>query len=234
MPERLNGAVLKTAIPARVSEVRILSPPFCAGSRFAGKSCRDKHRDFFTTVNTDQPILQELNQRRSVRGFLPKTVEQEKLDALWAAAQWAPSSSNKQEWRYYAVMGEARQKLAEVLNTGNRWALAAPLILCVVRDGSVENKSETREYGMYDVALSVMSLAVEAEHQGLRAHQMAGFREEAFRRVLHIPENEVPVVMVAVGYEGEPKELDPTAQAKEKRPRTRKPIHEAVTMVTIL
>jgi nitroreductase len=182
-------------------------------------------------MNTDEPILKELNQRRSVRGFLPKDVEPEKLECLWAAAQWAPSSSNKQEWHYYAVVGEARQKLSEVLNRGNQWALNAPLILGVTRDGSIENKSESREYGMYDVALSAMSLVVEAEHQGLRAHQMAGFKEEIFRKVLNIPDKEIPVVMVAVGYEGEAKDLPPEVVEKEKRLRVRKPINEVVTIV---
>jgi len=84
---------------------------------------------------------------------------------------------------------------------------------------------------MYDVALSVMCLVIEAEHQGLRAHQMAGFHEEAFRRVLAIKDQEVPVVMVAVGYEGGAGALDPVAREKEERPRVRKPIQEAVTMV---
>ena len=182
-------------------------------------------------MNTDTPILKELNQRKSVRGFLPKEIEPEKLDALWAAAQWAPSGSNRQDWHYYAVLGDARQKLAEVLNPGNQWALNAPLILCVTRDASIENKIESRSYGMYNTALSAMSLVVEAEHQGLRAHQMAGFKEEPFRRVLHISENETPVVMIAVGYEAEAKGLDPATQEKEARPRTRKPVEEVVKIV---
>jgi nitroreductase len=182
-------------------------------------------------MNTNYPILKELNQRKSVRGFLPKEIEPEKMEALWAAAQWAPSSSNKQEWHYYAVTGEGRHKLAEVLNRGNHWALKAPLIIGVTRDGSIENKTESREYGMYDVALSVMSLVVEAEHQGLRTHQMAGFKDEPFRRILNIPEKEIPVVMVVIGYEGKVEDLDPIVQAKENHARTRKPIGEVVEVI---
>ncbi len=182
-------------------------------------------------MNTDQPILRELNQRKSVRTFLPTAIEQEKLDALWAAATWAPSSRNAQEWHYYACMGSARERIAEVLSPGNHWALAAPLILGVVRDASIVNTVESREYGMYDVALSVMCLVVEAEHQGLRAHQMAGFSEAAFRRAFGIKDQETPVVMVAIGYEGGDGNLDPVAQQKEQRPRVRKSISEVVTMI---
>ncbi len=182
-------------------------------------------------MNTDKPILKELNQRKSVRAFLPKEIEPEKLECLWAAAQWAPSSSNKQEWRYYAVTGKEREKFAEILTPGNHWALKAPLLLCVTRDTSIENKVETREYGTYDVALSVMSLVTEAEHQGLRAHQMAGFKEEPCREILNIPTNEFPLVIVAVGYEGKIEDLDPVNQEKERRPRTRKPIEQVVKFV---
>ena len=182
-------------------------------------------------MNIDKSILKELNQRRSVRTFLAKEIEPEKLEALWAAARWAPSSANKQEWHYSAFMGGAREKLAEVLKPGNHWALKAPLLLGVTRNALVENKTESREYGAYDVALSVMSLVIEAEHQGLRARQMAGFYEEPFRRVLKIPDNEAPVVMVAVGYEGDARDLDPVLREKENRPRSRRPIEEVITVI---
>ncbi|MDO8599707.1 MAG: nitroreductase family protein, partial [bacterium] len=133
--------------------------------------------------------------------------------------------------RYYAVTGDARTKLADVLMPGNHWALRAPLLFGVTRDSSIANTTESREYGMYDVALSVMCLAIEAEHQGLRTHQMAGFHDEAFRRVLGIKDQEAPVVMVAVGYEGNEEDLDAVTRAKEQHPRVRKPISEVVTMI---
>jgi nitroreductase len=183
-------------------------------------------------MNTNIPILKELNQRRSIRAYLPKAIESEKLDALWAAAQWAPSCSNKQDWHYYAVTGNARQKLANVLSQGNAWALKAPLILCVTHDTATEAIVQSRQYGMYNVALSVMCLVVEAEHQGLRARQMAGFDETAFRIALDLPINEAPAVIVAVGYEDPSmKELDSALQGREKVRPPRKEIGEIITIV---
>lgn len=167
----------------------------------------------------------------SVRVFRDQEIEPGKIEALWAAAQWAPSSSNKQEWHYYAVTGAAREKFAEILVRGNQWALQAPLLIGVTRDTTIENKTETREYGVYDIALSVMCLVIEAEHQGLRAHQMAGFKDEPFRRLLNIPSQEEPLVVVAVGYEGDLATADPSVREKESRPRTRKSIQEVVTII---
>ncbi len=182
-------------------------------------------------MNTDKPILKELNQRKSVRRFLEKNIEPEKLEALWTAAQWAPSSSNKQEWHYYAATGAARGIFAEILNPGNSWALNAPLIIAATRDSSIEDKTESREYGVYNVGLSVMSLVIEAEHQGLRCCQMAGFKEEPFRRLLKIPDQEIPVVIIAIGYESPAEPTDPVVAEKEKRPRQRKSIADMVTFI---
>ncbi len=183
-------------------------------------------------MNTEFPILKELNQRKSVRAFLPKEIESEKLDALWAAAQWAPSCSNKQDWHYYALIGPARAKLAGVLAPGNLWALKAPLVLCVTHDTATEIKAESRAYGMYDTALSVMSLVVEAEHQGLRSRQMAGFAEEAFRTALAVPANEAPAIVIAIGYEDEKMEgLDPELHKREAHTRERKPVSGTVRII---
>ena len=184
-------------------------------------------------MNTTISILKELNERRSVRAYLPKEIESTKLEALWTAAQWAPSCSNKQDWHYYAVTGDARQKLAPVLAEGNAaWALKAPLLLCVTRDTAAEVIAQSRPYGMYDAALSVMCLVVEAEHQGLRARQMAGFDDDAFRAALAIPANEAPVVIISVGYEDAAMtNLDPAMQEREKMRPPRKQITEIVTVV---
>ncbi|MFH1404800.1 MAG: nitroreductase family protein [Patescibacteria group bacterium] len=182
-------------------------------------------------MSPNKRLLKELKDRKSVRAFADKEIEPEKLEALWEAAGWAPSSRNLQEWHYYAATGNARGKFKDVLMEGNEWALKAPLLIGVTRDTSIENSVQTREYGAYDVALSVMSLVIEAEHQGLRTHQMGGFDENVFRNNLNIPENEKPAVVIAVGYEGDIDDLDGIALEKEKKPRERKSIDEMVTML---
>ncbi len=55
-----------------------------------------------------------MHTRRSVREYINKPVEQEKLIEVISAAQLAPSWKNSQVSRYYVVTGE--EKLAEVKN----------------------------------------------------------------------------------------------------------------------
>lgn len=183
-------------------------------------------------MNTELPITKELNKRKSVRAFARTPIEPAALDALWTAGRWAPSSGNKQDWHHYAFVGSAVAQLESVLNRGNHWALRAPLVVASTRDTSVENNAESREYGSYDVALSVMSMVIEAEHQGLRAHQMAGFKSAELKTITAMPDTEIPVVITAFGYEGDVSLLDERTREKEKRPRTRKPLHDTLTIIT--
>ena len=52
-----------------------------------------------------------LQQRKSVRAFLDKAVQEEKINTILTAASHAPSSVNTQPWQVAVVSGECKQKL---------------------------------------------------------------------------------------------------------------------------
>jgi len=51
--------------------------------------------------------------RRSVRRFLPRPVPRETVERILEVARHAPSSTNTQPWRVYALAGAARDRLCE-------------------------------------------------------------------------------------------------------------------------
>jgi LAO/AO transport system ATPase len=53
--------------------------------------------------------------RRSVRRFLPRAVARETVEQILAVARHAPSSTNTQPWRVYALAGEAKDRLCEAV-----------------------------------------------------------------------------------------------------------------------
>lgn len=71
-----------------------------------------------------------------------------------------------------------------------------------------------------------MSLAIEAEHQGLRVHQMAGWDERRVKKALGFLENYRVMVLFALGYEADVKriwdKLEERIKDKLAKPRTRK------------
>jgi len=48
-------------------------------------------------------VMDAINTRKSVRSYLARPVEDEKLNAVLEAARLAPSVSNLQEWRFVIV-----------------------------------------------------------------------------------------------------------------------------------
>ena len=119
--------------------------------------------------------------------------------------------------------------MGRCLSRGNPGALAAPLLIVQVTRLSDGGQSNGVPYAFFDAGLSLMCLIVEAESRGLRAHPMAGWIDEPIRAELAIPADFQPTVVIAVGYEGDPATLEPALQAKESRPRVRKPLDEVLT-----
>jgi nitroreductase len=177
-------------------------------------------------------ILAELKKRKSPLIFSDKDVEEEKIRALVEAARWAPSCGNNQSWNYVFVRKDDPTRLAfeEALNPGNAWAKKAPYLVAVGADPDEDCSDNGLPFYAYNAGLSVMCLVIEAEHQGLRVHQMAGWKELKVKLALGFPESCRVVVVFALGYEGDPKlvwdQLEQRIKDKLARPRTRKPVSE--------
>ncbi|TFG27930.1 hypothetical protein EU527_17955 [Candidatus Thorarchaeota archaeon] len=173
-------------------------------------------------------LLPEIRNRRSVIVFQERDVEQEKINLLIEAARWAPSCFNKQEWNYVLVSkkDETRESFEGALTFGNGWAKSAPYLVSVSADSGQACKTNNIPYYAYDLGLSVMSLVIEAEHLGLRVHQMAGYNEKRVKVALSLPDSHRVVVVFALGYEGDVEKMKDkvTEKIKEKitQARTRK------------
>lgn len=58
--------------------------------------------------------------RRSIRRYLPTPIARTTLEALLAAASWAPSAHNRQPWRFCVVVEPARKAVLS-RHLGERW-----------------------------------------------------------------------------------------------------------------
>jgi hypothetical protein len=107
------------------------------------------------------------------------------------------------------------------------WAHQAPvLILCVAHMTFPEGKPN--RHAFFDVGLAVSNLITQATSHDIFAHQMAGFQVDLARTEFEIPEGCEPVIVLALGYYGDPKSIPEEAQQKDLKPRIRKPLQEFV------
>lgn len=183
-------------------------------------------------AETQYPIHPLLRARWSPRAFSERPIEADKLRSLWAAARWAPSSSNEQPWRFIVATKENSaefERLLSCLLEGNqKWAYRAPVLLLSVASLKFEEDQKPNRHAWHDVGLATANLMIQATALGLFVHPMAGFRVEQAREEYKIPADHEPVAMMTIGYPGNPSGLPEYLRERELGPRRRNPIAEFV------
>lgn len=172
------------------------------------------------------PILEVIQNRRSKRSYVAdKLVEKEKIQSLFEAARWAPSSVNEQPWIYiYATKDQPDlwNKIFDSLNESNKvWVKNAPLlILSLIRKNFVRNDKPNGS-ARYDLGAANAFLSLQATYFGLNVHQMGGFDIEKSKINLNVPDSYEPVIVMAIGYPGDANELPDNLRLRELAPRER-------------
>jgi len=150
-------------------------------------------------------VYDSIRIRKSVRSYLDKPIEREKLDRVLNAVRLAPSAGNRQEWRFVVVTDpEKRRRLAEEA-AGQRFMAEAPVVVaaCAETDGKIMRCGEAC-YPI-DVAIAVDHLTLAAVAEGLGTCWIGSFDPDTVRRILEIPEQIVVVELLPLGYPKDPK-----------------------------
>jgi len=183
-------------------------------------------------ASTDYPIDDLLRRRWSPRAFSEKFVETEKLQSLFEAARWAPSSFNEQPWSFIVATKQNQTEYAALLKClvekNQQWAQLAPVLIVSVASLNFEKTGRRNRHAFHDVGLAMATLLVEATALGLVVHQMAGFFPEKVRELYGVPEGFEPVAVAAIGYAADPDVLPEPFREREVATRSRKPISSFV------
>lgn len=171
------------------------------------------------------PVSGLIKNRRSVRAFSSTFVEPEKINSLFEATRWAPSSTNEQPWVYmYATKDQTElwEKLFSPLHDGNKlWAKDAPLLILSLARKNFTRFSGANVHALYDLGGANSFLSLQAVELGLQVRQMAGFSAGIARTNLNIPDEYEIGVYMAVGYPGDPEILPENLKQRESAPRER-------------
>lgn len=184
-------------------------------------------------ARADHDVLDVIRRRWSPRAFDPnRAVPLAELARLFEAARWAPSSGNTQPWRFLAAdRGRSPERHAALLATltgkNPAWAGAAPVLVLVAVQVTLERGESPDPVGYYDTGQAVALLTVQATSQGLSIRQMEGFDRERAREACAVPAAYEPAVVMAIGYSGDPESLVLEKHREaERTPRNRRPISE--------
>ncbi|AFM43177.1 nitroreductase [Desulfosporosinus acidiphilus SJ4] len=166
-------------------------------------------------------FLELAQTRRSLRTYLDKPVEREKLEYVLETARLAPSWKNMQCWRFIVVEDAAgRAALAETMgetNPGRKALTGAPIVIVLCAVPKESEIWEGKDFMMLDAGLAMEHLVLAATEQGLGTCWQGLFTEQKAREALQIPEDVRVLAMTPLGY-----------AAEERRPRPRKAMSEIV------
>ncbi len=182
-------------------------------------------------AETQAPVHELDSQERwSPLAFADRRLEREQIVSLLEAARWAPSSFNGQPWSYLIATRDEPEEFERAgescLVEGNAWAKRAPLLLLAIASLNFSHNGKPNNHAQHDVGLAGENLVLQATSMGLVVHQMAGFLPDKAREVFAIPEGQMPLTMIAVGYLGQTSDLNEAWQKREQAPRSRKPLTE--------
>lgn len=161
--------------------------------------------------------------RRSVRRYLDKPVEREKILTCIEAARLAPSADNVQPWRFLIIDDpEFRAQFAKEVFSGiyfiSKFAIKAPvLILILARLDIIANRIgkqiQNIHFYLIDIGIAGEHIVLQAEELGLGTCWIGWFNSRKARRLLKVPRKYKIVSLMAMGYY----EKKPSREKKRKK-----------------
>jgi nitroreductase len=165
----------------------------------------------------NNPTLDAIFHRRSIRKFTDQPVEPETLDLLLKAAMAAPTAMNCKPWEFVVVTDP--DKLAQFrkrLIFGNR---NAPAAIVVCGNPSLSTNPVARLFWVQDCSAAAENILISAVSLGLGTvwvgvHPVAEF-VRIVRDIAGLPRNVTPLGLLYIGHPAE--EKPSRTQYEEKR-----------------
>lgn len=160
-------------------------------------SCMGDQKQDETTLKS-KAVLENIAERKSVRKYLNKSVEEDKIDAIVKAGMAAPSGMDRRPWEFVVVTDrEALDSMAAKLPYA-KMLTNAPLAIVVCGD------TTRSSYWYLDCSAATQNVLLAAEALGLGAVWTAAYpyedRIDVVRQNTGLPENIVPLCVIPIGY----------------------------------
>lgn len=175
-------------------------------------SSSKEHKEGAVTGN---PTLDNIFARKSVRTYLDKGVEKEKIDLMLRAGMAAPSGKDTRPWEFIVVSDRAMlDSMAASLPYAKMLAQARNAII-------VCGDSIRSFYWYLDCSAAAQNILLAAESLGLGAVWTAAYPYEDRMRVIRkytaLPENILPLCVIPFGY--------PATKEQSKQKYDKKKVH---------
>ncbi|MDD5013983.1 MAG: nitroreductase family protein [Atribacterota bacterium] len=155
-------------------------------------------------------FLDLVQKRQSVRKYLDKPVEREKIERCLEAARLAPSANNSQPW-IFIVIDDSKLKVAVARNTFdrvisfNRFSLQAPVLILLLSErpsffSRIGSAVKDKQFSLTDIGIAAEHLCLQAAEEGLGTCILGWFNEKGVKKLVNIPQQIRVELIITMGY----------------------------------
>ena len=155
-------------------------------------------------------FLDLVRKRRSVRRFLDKTVEREKIFSCIEAARLAPSAQNVQPWKFLVVDDpKTKDRFADAIFSGiyspSKFAAHAPVLILQLASLNVitnviGKQIQNIHFYLIDTGIAGEHIVLQAAALDLGTCWIGWFNTKKARKFFNIPKKYKIVNLFALGY----------------------------------
>lgn len=145
-------------------------------------------------------LLNCIKERYSVRKFLDKPVEQEKIDTLLEAARLAPSASNKQTWHFVVIRDKEKRKQLTDICRGQKFVSDAPITIAVCNSKLDYIMTCGQKAPVIDGAIAGEHIVLQAVELGLGSCWIGAFYHDKMAELVNLPKDYKIVALLPIGY----------------------------------
>ncbi|MBU5427443.1 nitroreductase family protein [Tissierella pigra] len=153
-------------------------------------------------------VIETIYKRRSIRHYLDKKVEKDKIITLLKAATAAPTAANCQPWEFIVI--DEEEKLSQLRDKLIFARYNAPVAIVVCGNMKLAFKGPSQEMWVQDCSAAIENILIAATSIGLGSVWIGIYPLESnikpLKKILNIPEYVTPLGIVYIGYPAEEKE----------------------------
>lgn len=158
-------------------------------------------------------FLELAKKRSSVRKYLPKKVEREKLLKILEAGRVAPTGANTQPQRIIVI--QEKEGLDKIAKGANIYGAPLAMIICVEHNVTWKRPFDGKDIADIDVSIITDHMMLQATDLGLGTCWICYFDPKVISSAFNLPNNIEPVNILAIGYaESEPLSPDRHSTAR--------------------
>lgn len=166
-----------------------------------------------------EALLHVLRRRRVRRHYNPDRLAEWQIEALIEAGYWAPSGGNRRPVKFVVVDSQRQVRRVMAASPGIIGNPSALIILCIDWSKAPHLRIDdprTTHPTHVDIGAAMQNILLAAEVLELGAGPVMSFHRATIRRLLHLPDEWTPLVIVTLGARADnrPETVEPATRER--------------------